>query len=131
MDSNAIPRPPTRKRRILIADDNLDAARSLGMMLEMMGHEVRTTHDGLEAVAEGEQFKPDVALLDIGMPKLNGYEAARRIRASDWGRDIILVALTGWGQTEDRRRSGEAGFDHHMVKPVELAALESVLNDKR
>jgi PAS domain S-box-containing protein len=127
----AIPRLPIHKRRILIADDNLDAARSLGMMLEMMGHEIRTTHDGLEAIAEGAQFKPDVALLDIGMPRLNGYEAARKIRASDWGRDIILVALTGWGQTEDRRRSGEAGFDHHMVKPVELAALESVLNDRR
>ena len=115
-------------RRILVADDNLDAVDTLAMMLRMMGHEVSVAQDGVEALAAGEEFHPDVALLDIGMPKLNGYEAARRIRSTDWGRNIVLVALTGWGQEEDRRRSQESGFDHHMVKPVELAALEGVLN---
>jgi DNA-binding response OmpR family regulator len=94
----------------------------------MMGHDVCVARDGIEALDEGARFHPDIALLDIGMPKLNGFETARRIRLTDWGRDVVLVALTGWGQEDDRRRSQEAGFDHHMVKPVELATLESVLH---
>ena len=84
-----------------------------------MGNEIRTAHDGLEAVEAAEAFRPDVILLDIGLPKLNGYEACRRIREQPWGKDMVLVALTGWGQEEDRRRSEEAGFNHHMVKPVD------------
>jgi PAS domain S-box-containing protein len=114
-------------RRILVADDNSDAADTLAMMLRMMGHDVCVARDGVEAVDEGSRFHPEIALLDIGMPRLNGFETARRIRATEWGRHIVLVALTGWGQEEDRRRSQEAGFDHHMVKPVELATLEGVL----
>jgi PAS domain S-box-containing protein len=115
------------RRRILVVDDNRDSAISLGMMLELMGSEVRTAHDGFEALQAAEVFRPDVALLDIGLPGLNGYEVARRIRAQPWGRDVVLLALTGWGQEEDKRRSKEAGFNFHMVKPVEPADLEKLL----
>ncbi|SFJ42756.1 response regulator [Planctomicrobium piriforme] len=114
-------------RRILVADDNLDSAASLGKLLELLGNYVQTANDGLQAVDLAESFRPDVILLDIGMPKLNGYEAARRIRAQAWGQATMLVALTGWGQEEDRKKSADAGFDHHLVKPVELAALEKIL----
>ena len=114
-------------RRILVVDDNPDAALSLALMLEFMGNRIHTAHDGLAAVDAAETFRPDVILLDIGMPRLNGYEAARRIREQPWGRDIVLVALTGWGGEDDVRRSLEAGFDFHMVKPVERAALERLM----
>jgi PAS domain S-box-containing protein len=114
-------------RRILIVDDNYDAADTLGILLGTTGNEVQTAHDGLEAVKKAAAFRPDVVLLDIGLPKLNGYEAARRIRQQEGGADIMLVALTGWGQAEDRRRSAEAGFDHHMTKPVEFNALQKLL----
>jgi PAS domain S-box-containing protein len=114
-------------RRILVVDDNLDAADSLGMLLSMLGHEVHTAHDGLEAVEAVVEFRPDVVLLDIGLPKLNGYEAARQIRERHGGTGLVLIALTGWGQDEDRRRSKEAGFDHHMTKPVDFADLQRVL----
>ena len=115
--------------RILVVDDNKDSADSLGMLLRLKGNEIRTAYDGLEAVEVAETFHPELVLLDIGLPKLNGYEVARRIRQQPWGRDVILVALTGWGQDEDRRRSQEAGFNFHIVKPVELAALEELLAD--
>jgi len=115
------------RRRILVADDNTDAAASLAMMLEIMGNEVRTAVDGQEAVETAESFRPTVILLDIGMPRLNGYDACRRIREQPWSHGVFLVALTGWGQDEDKRRSKEAGFDHHLVKPVEPAALEKLL----
>jgi PAS domain S-box-containing protein len=115
------------KRRILVVDDNRDAADSLAMMLRLAGHDIRTAHDGLEAVQAAATFRPDVALLDIGMPKMNGYEAARHIRQQPWGREMLLVALTGWGQEEDKRRTFEAGFDHHLTKPVEPTALENLL----
>jgi PAS domain S-box-containing protein len=114
-------------RRILIVDDNRDAADSLGMLLKMLGNQVRTARDGLEAVGAAEEFHPDVVLLDIGLPKLNGYEAARRIRAQRGGDGMLLVAMTGWGQPEDRRRSREAGFDHHMTKPVEFNDVKELL----
>jgi PAS domain S-box-containing protein len=113
--------------RILVVDDNKDSADSLGMLLRLKGNEIRTAHDGLEAVEIAEMFRPELVLLDIGLPKLNGYDVARRIRQQPWGRNVILVALTGWGQDEDRRRSQEAGFNFHVVKPVELAALEELL----
>ncbi len=113
--------------RILVVDDNKDSADTLGMLLRLKGNEIRIANDGLEAVQVAETFHPDFVLLDIGLPKLNGYDVARRIRQQPWGRDIILVALTGWGQDEDRRRSQEAGFNFHVVKPVELSALESLL----
>jgi CheY-like chemotaxis protein len=114
------------QRRILVVDDNRDAADSLAMLLRVMGNEVRTAHDGLEAVAAAAAFQPDLVLLDIGLPRLNGYEAGRRIREQQ-GKGVVLVAQTGWGQEEDRRRSREAGFDHHMTKPVEFDALQRLL----
>jgi signal transduction histidine kinase/ActR/RegA family two-component response regulator len=114
-------------RRILVVDDNRDAANTLALVLQIMGNETRTAHDGLEALDVAEEFRPDVALLDIGMPKLNGYDAARRLRDEPWGREMVLIALTGWGQEEDRRRSREAGFDFHLVKPVAPADLKSLL----
>lgn len=120
------PRPVVR-RKVLIADDNHDAAASLAMLLRTMGHETRTAADGEAAAAAAEAFRPDVILMDIGMPRLNGYDACRRIRATDWGRDVTIVALTGWGQADDRRRSEEAGFDRHVVKPVEPGVLEGLL----
>jgi CheY-like chemotaxis protein len=116
-----------RKRRILAVDDNRDAADSLAMLLQMMGHETRTAYDGLEAAQAAATFRPDVVLLDIGLPKMNGYEVARQIRQQRWGEGMALIALTGWGQEEDKRRALEAGFDHHLTKPVEAAALEKLL----
>lgn len=106
-------------RRILVVDDNRDSADSLTMLLRMTGNEVHTAYDGVEAVEAAERFRPDVVLLDLGMPNSNGEDACRRIRAETWGNDMIVIALTGWGQEEDRRRTAEAGFDGHMVKPVD------------
>jgi PAS domain S-box-containing protein len=120
------PRPGPR-RRVLVVDDNRDAADSLVMMLRMMGHETETAYDGLEAVQAAVTFRPDVVLLDIGMPKMNGYEVAHYLRKQPWGKDIVLIAQTGWGQEEDKRRALEAGCDHHLTKPVEAAALEKLL----
>jgi CheY-like chemotaxis protein len=114
-------------RRILVADDNADSASSMALLLEILGNEVRTAGDGLEAVEVAASFRPDVILMDIGMPRLDGYDACRRIREESWGRDIVLIALTGWSQDEDVRQARDAGFDHHLVKPVEPAALEKLL----
>ena len=91
------------RRRILVVDDNRDAAASLAMMLSLLGHDTRMAHDGLEALEQAEAFRPDVILLDIGLPKLNGYDVCRRIRENPWGQGMIIVAATGWGQDEDRR----------------------------
>jgi len=118
-------------RRILVVDDNVDGVETLSRLLRLMGNEVRTAHDGQEALEAAEAFRPDVAVLDIGLPTIDGYEAARRLREQPWGRDMILVALTGWGQDEDRRRSQEAGFDHHLVKPVNAKALREALAGRR
>jgi PAS domain S-box-containing protein len=115
------------QRKILVADDNRDAARSLSLLLRHMGNDVRIANDGVEAVEAAAEFKPDVALLDIGMPRMNGYDAARQIRKQSSGRGVVLVALTGWGQEEDKRLSVEAGFDHHIVKPLELKLLQTLL----
>lgn len=115
------------RRRVLVADDNVDAAESLAALLEILGHEVRTAHDGASAIELAESFRPDLILLDIGMPDLNGYEVCRRIRERPWGRDVFLIALTGWGQEDDRRRSLASGFDQHLVKPLDPAALEKAL----
>jgi PAS domain S-box-containing protein len=112
--------------RILVVDDNQDAAESLAMLLRMIGHEVHTARDGLEAVEAAMARRPDVVLLDIGLPKLNGYEAARRIR-QERGEGVTLIALTGWGQEEDRRQSRDVGFDHHLTKPVDFIALQKLL----
>jgi PAS domain S-box-containing protein len=118
-------------RRILVADDNEDAAASMAMMLSLLGHEVRTVHDGAAAVEAAVEFRPDIALLDIGMPRVDGLEAARRIRAQPEGTRLILVALTGWSQPEDQRRSQEAGFDHHLVKPADMEALRALLDPQQ
>jgi signal transduction histidine kinase/ActR/RegA family two-component response regulator len=117
----------TAVRRILVVDDNKDAADSLAMLLRMLGNEVHTAYDGVDAVGAASGFRPDVVLMDIGLPRLNGYDAARRIRDLREHRPQVLVALTGWGQEEDRRRSVEAGFDYHMIKPVELDELQRLL----
>jgi signal transduction histidine kinase len=118
---------PAVRRRVLLVDDNVDAAASMALMLEIMGNEVRIAHDGVAGVEAAAEFRPNLILLDIGMPRLNGYEACRRIREQPWGQKAVIVALTGWGQDEDRRRSQEAGFNNHLVKPVEPAALEKLL----
>ena len=117
----------TGRHRILVVDDNVDAAQTLAMMLEMAGHDVRTAHDGLAGIEAASEFRPDLILLDIGMPKVNGYDACQRIRQQPWAKEVLIVALTGWGQEEDKRRSQAAGFTQHLVKPVELAALEKLL----
>jgi CheY-like chemotaxis protein len=119
---------PSSRRRILVVDDNQDAAMSLAMMLKLMGNEAKTAHDGQEALEVAAAYRPDLILLDIGMPIMNGYEAARQIRQQPWAKNIVLAALTGWGQDEDRRKSQEAGFDFHITKPIEPAALEKLLS---
>jgi PAS domain S-box-containing protein len=115
------------KRRIMVVDDNESAAEVMGMLLKALGNEVQTVFSGLEAIELAERFRPDVMLLDIGMPKMNGYETARRLREQPWGKDILLAALTGWGQEEDKRRTREAGFNHHFVKPLDLSLLQRFL----
>jgi CheY-like chemotaxis protein len=122
---------PTSQRRILVVDDNRDAADSLAMLLKLSGHEVHIAHDGVAAVEGAAALQPEVILLDIGLPRLNGYDAARLIREQQRHRAITLVALTGWGQDQDRRRSQEAGFDAHLVKPVDFSALTKLLAESR
>jgi PAS domain S-box-containing protein len=110
-------------RRILVADDNEDAARTLEALLGLSGHETRLAFDGQEALEQARRFRPDVVLLDIGMPKLSGHEAARLMRQEPWFEGTVLIALTGWGQEMDRQKSREVGFDHHLVKPIDPGAL--------
>ena len=118
------------RRRVLVVDDNRDSADSMGMLLEILGAEVRIAHDGAAALEEVRKFAPAVVLLDIGMPGMCGYEVARRLREDPAAKAITIVALTGWGQNEDRRRSREAGFDYHLVKPADLGTLQSILSMK-
>jgi PAS domain S-box-containing protein len=118
------------KRRILIVDDNPLGSKSTAMVLRKVGHEVATARDGIEGMENARSFRPDVILLDIALPRLNGFDTARRIRAQPWGKNIYLIAVTGYGQDEDRRRSREAGFDYHMVKPVDFSELKKVLSDR-
>jgi CheY-like chemotaxis protein len=117
------------KCRILVVDDNRLSSQSTAMLLRMMGHDLAIAHDGIQGMECARAFRPDVILLDIGLPQLNGYETARRIREQPWGKDIFLIAVTGFGQEEDRRRSLEAGFDYHMVKPVNFVELEKKLSE--
>ncbi len=119
----------TSAPRILVVDDNRDSADSLATLLKLAGSKTHTAYDGLEAVEAVAAFRPDVVLLDIGLPKLNGYEAARKIREQPQGDEIVLIALTGWGQETDRRRSSEAGFNRHLVKPVEYDQLTKLLSE--
>lgn len=119
--------PISQRHRVLVVDDNRDSAQLLGLMLRVLGNVVQLAHDGTEAVKAAEEFMPSVIIMDLGMPKMNGYEAARIIRQHEWGAGITLVALTGWGQEEDKQRTREAGFDHHLIKPVEPAAIQRLL----
>jgi PAS domain S-box-containing protein len=122
---------PAPQRRILVVDDNVDAAESLALLLRLEGHDVRVAHDGPAALAAVEADPPDLAFLDIGMPVMNGYEVAQRLRQRPGSENLVLAAMTGWGQEEDRRRSREAGFDHHLIKPVEPEALHKLLAGTR
>jgi PAS domain S-box-containing protein len=131
-DAPAEPAPsdttdPALRRRVLVVDDNVDAANSMSMMLRLLGHEARTAHDGLQAIEVTREFQPDVILMDLGMPRLNGYEAARQIREFD--SNVRIVALTGWGQEPQRERSRTAGCDGHLIKPIDLAALRRILQE--
>jgi PAS domain S-box-containing protein len=117
-----------RTRKVLVVDDNADAATSLAMLLELRGHRVRVAFDGLTGVAVGAEFRPDAIVLDLGMPDVDGYETARRIRREPWGQTAVLIAQTGWGQDADRLRSTASGFDHHLVKPADVTALERLFD---
>ena len=120
-----------RQRRVLIVDDNVDSAQTLARLLRLEGHEPYTVHDGLEAVTATARLRPDVVLMDLGLPTLSGFDACRRIRREPWGEGIVIFALTGWGQDADRRRTGDAGFDHHLVKPVDPRVLMSLIERER
>ncbi len=126
-EPNAVKQVVTTGRRILVVDDNRDSALSLSMLLQLIGHKTHKAYDGLEAVEAAATFRPDVILLDIGLPKLNGYEVCRRVRGEPWGKEIVIIALSGWGRGEDRDLSRDAGFDAHLVKPVDFAALTKLL----
>ncbi|MFL6621685.1 MAG: PAS domain-containing protein [Sulfurifustis sp.] len=115
---------------ILVVDDNQDSADSLAALLRLMGHRARTARDGVEAIEVAESFRPDVVLLDIGMPRMNGYETARHLRGRPWGKELLLVALTGWGQESDKRRARDAGFDHHVTKPIDPTLLTRLLAER-
>jgi len=126
---------PSPQRRILIVDDNRDAADSLAMLMEITGNTTYVAHDGIEAIEEIEKHRPEVVLLDIGLPGLTGHEVCWRVRQQPWGKNIVMIALTGWGQEDDRRKSEEAGFNGHLVKPVDydklLELLSSLTNGER
>ena len=115
-------------RRVLVVDDNADAARGLARLLAASGHEARIAHDGPRPSRPPATFRPDVVLLDIGLPGMDGYEVAARLRGEGWASDAVIIAITGYGQDDDRRRSREAGFDHHLVKPVDHDALLALLS---
>ncbi|MHB8624127.1 MAG: ATP-binding protein [Sulfuricaulis sp.] len=118
-------------QRVLVVDDNADATQSMTMMLKLLGHETQAAYNGLEALDVAAEFRPNVVFLDIGMPKLNGYETCRRLRERSWGKSITLIALTGWGQEADKRASRDAGFDHHLVKPIDPMRLQQLLASVR
>lgn len=119
------------KRKLLVVDDNQDGATSLAMMLRLLGNEVRTAHDGIAAIEVAAEFRPEIILMDVGMPRLNGLDAARRIKSEPWGQAMNIIALTGWGQEDDRQRSAEAGCAGHLVKPVDMSQLEQTLSALR
>jgi CheY-like chemotaxis protein len=116
-------------RRVLVVDDNADGADTLRMALDMLGYEVECAYDGLGALALAERFAPHAVVLDIGLPDIDGYQVAARLRGEPWGRDLTLIAATGWGQDADREAAATAGFDHHMVKPVDFMALDAILKN--
>jgi len=133
--AKSIAAEPAATHRILIVDDNRDNAESLALLLGITGNDTYIARDGIEALEAAAEHRPEVVLLDIGLPKLSGHDVCRRIRAESWGKDVVVIALTGWGQEEDRRKSQEAGFDGHLVKPVDydelLELLSSLTNGAR
>ena len=124
---DTLPAPAVQGLHILVVDDNVDAAESMKMVLELLGHQARTAHNGTSGLQLAEQFAPQVALLDIGLPDMSGYEMARRMRQAPWGKDILLIAATGWGQESDKHLARQAGFDGHLTKPIGLEQLEALL----
>jgi PAS domain S-box-containing protein len=127
-DAAPAPAPALIRQRVLLVDDNRDAAHSLATLVELLGHEVRVAYDGAEALEVAAEFRPQVVLLDIGLPKMNGYDVARRIREQAWGEGVVLAAVTGWGQDHDREQAREAGFDRHLTKPVQLETVRGLLH---
>lgn len=119
---------PGQRRRLLVVDDNKDAAESMSMLLEMWGHEVAYAYDGPSAIETAEQWQPEAVFLDIGLPGMDGYEVAERLRELPQARNAVLIAITGYGQEDDRRRSQRAGIDHHLVKPVAPDALRNLID---
>ena len=117
----------TMPLRVVVADDNVDTAHSLSLLLEALGHEARIAHNGVQALGIANEFQPDAMIIDIGMPGVDGHDLARRIRAEPWGEEILLIAASGWGEDEDKQKSREAGFNLHLVKPVELDTLQALL----
>ncbi len=120
---------PHIRRRVLVVDDNLSAVKLLSMLVQMLGHEVTTASNGQEAIERGREFVPDIIFMDIGMPVMDGYQAARTIRSEAWGKEAELIALTGWGQDDDKQKTRDAGFDQHLVKPVEAEVIRHLLAD--
>jgi CheY-like chemotaxis protein len=118
---------PAGRQRVLIVDDNIDTADSMAILLTTMGHEVRAAYNGASAVETAERFRPDVVFLDLGMPGLNGYETAHYIREEEWGKDTVVVAVTGWGTQADQQNSLDAGFDYHLTKPVDPEVLRRLV----
>ena len=116
-------------RRVLVVDDNVDAADSVAMLLKLFGHDVRCAYDGHSALTVAREYRPDVILLDIGLPGLDGYEVAKGVRSTDELRETRIVAVTGYGQEEHRNLSQTSGFDHHLIKPVDPVALQSLVAD--
>lgn len=116
-------------RRVLLIDDNLDAAESLAQLLTLSGHDARIAGDGARGLALAEDFRPEVVFCDLGLPGMSGYEVAKALRSSPFGRDIVIAALTGYGQPGDREKTAQAGFDAHLVKPVDPSVIESFLDD--
>jgi len=119
----------SKAKRVLLVDDNIDAAESLAQLLSLSGHDARTAGDGGQALRLAQDFHPDVVFCDLGLPGMNGYEVAKELRLLPFGREIVLAALTGYGQPSDREKSAEAGFDAHLVKPVDPSVIESFLDD--
>jgi len=119
----------SRQRRVLLIDDNIDAAESLAQLLSLSGHDARTAIDGASGLRTAVEFQPEVVFCDLGLPGMSGYEVAKSLRALPAGRELILVALTGYGQPSDREKTAQAGFDAHLVKPVDPAVIESFLDD--
>ncbi len=122
------PNVPTGLRQVLVVDDNVSSAETLALLISLSGHTTQVAHSGSAALAAVEAFQPDVVLLDIGLPGMDGYEVARRLRGGTPGRNLLLVAVTGYGQDDDRNKTAAAGFNHHLVKPVDFDQLETILS---